>query len=100
MSTMNTNRITDDLSCNVDQPEWQRQLNKCQQATSNVIQDNPLAATIVVFGVGFCVGTAIGAALGEADSRHRDHLATSLGRRLVHSMNDLVPDNLQQHLRS
>ncbi len=100
MSTANKNRIAEDLSQEGGPSEWQRQLSDCQHATADAIRENPLAATLAVFGVGFCVGTAIGAMFGETDFRRRENLANSLGRRLMQSINDYTPDVLQQHLRS
>jgi hypothetical protein len=92
-----TNRISefDDPS----KSEWQRHMEQCQEMVTDSVRQNPMGAAMVVFGLGFGIGLALGGALGESSVSRRQQLAKSLGRRMLDSVADIMPESVQQHLR-
>lgn len=94
MSTHQVNRIQNGHGQAAVESDWQGQIDECQQAILNSVKENPLAATLFVFGVGFSIGTAIGSLLSNPREQRRQHLAKALGRRMLNSVHDYLPDRL------
>ncbi|MCA9110737.1 MAG: hypothetical protein KDA52_12360 [Planctomycetaceae bacterium] len=92
MSTRPLNRMENGHTTGTELPEWQQQVGDYQRAVIEAVRENPVAATLIVFGVGFSIGTTIGALLDDPRDRRRQHLAKSLGRRMLNSVNDYLPD--------
>lgn len=95
MSTHQINRIHNGRTGVDGASDWQGQMEQCQQAVVDTFQKNPVAATLVVFGVGFTIGTAIGSMLTDSHDMRSQRLAKSLGRRMLSSVNDYLPDGMQ-----
>lgn len=99
MST-HTNRIRNEAAAGETKAEWQQQVQHYEECITDSVRENPMTATLVVFGVGFGIGTLIGSMLGESTSSRQRNLAQSLGRRMMDSLSDVMPASVQHHLRS
>jgi len=100
MSVQHTNRMPRGAVQRPSNPDWQQQLQEYQQCTVEAVEQHPLAATLVAFGVGVCIGSTIGALIDDSHSRRRQHLASSLGRRMLDSLGDVFPDRIQRQFQS
>ena len=94
MSTRQVNRIQNGQTQSDISSDWQQQIEECQRVVVDSVQKNPVAATLVIFGVGFSIGTAIGSLLSDPRELRRQQLAKSLGRRMLNSVNDYLPDSM------
>jgi hypothetical protein len=73
---------------------------RCQHMTEKVIQENPVVATLAMFGLGFGLGTIIGSLLASSESmspfaKRRTH---SRGRQWLNAMSGALPDAIRSHL--
>lgn len=98
MSTAKTNRIQNDRPHDIATSDYSQRMDHIQEAIEETVRENPLTATMIVFGVGFGVGAVIGSLLVNPAEQRRQHLARSLGHRILNSVSDLVPDGLQQRM--
>ncbi len=98
MSAGQTNRIPNRPPSGETFSNWQHQYEQCQTAVIDSVRENPLAATMIVFGVGLGIGAMIGTLLVDSGEHRRRHLAHSLGQRMLNSVAEYMPDQLQQHL--
>ncbi len=98
--TTHTNRIRSETDAGENQVEWQQQLQHYEECITDSVRENPLTATMIVFGVGFGIGTLIGSMMGESTSSRHQRMAHSLGRRMMNSLSDVMPASAQQYLRS
>lgn len=72
--------------------------DQCYEAVEEAVQENPVAITLAVFGIGLAIGTA--AAVMLSRPRRPSHLAMaeSIGRRVLDSVSEYLPASLQAHL--
>lgn len=72
--------------------------DQCCQAVDEVVQQNPIAVTLVVFGVGVALGTALVALLGTSQRPTHRTAAESLGRKVLDSLTEYLPASVRHHL--
>ena len=97
MSTEHYNRIS-------GSPEgshaWQSQMSQCMTSFEDTVRENPAAVTLAAFGLGLGIGAVVGTMLAPAPSSRHQHLAASLGTRMLDSLKDVMPESFQQYMRS
>lgn len=74
--------------------------DRCREISQATVEDYPLSTTIGMFAIGLSLGVAVGAAMARPMGRSHSHMAESLGRRLLDTLHDYVPDSVNQYLRS
>ncbi|MEW4528780.1 MAG: hypothetical protein ACF8PG_06700 [Maioricimonas sp. JB045] len=94
MSTQHTNRFRDETEQGSGECGWQEQLEEYRQTVTETVRENPLGATLAVFGAGLGLGIAVSSLIADSQSRRQQYLARSLGQRLLDSVADYVPDSL------
>jgi len=74
----------------------ERGYEKVQEA----IREEPLAATLAAFGIGLALGTAAAMLLSSSRNEpvHTARGLESLGRRVLDSIREALPDAVSQHL--
>lgn len=72
--------------------------NTCRQMTERFVDEYPLAATLGIFGLGLGIGTLVGSVLAEPGRRRSHHAAETLGRRVLDSLSDIMPDAVHRRL--
>ncbi len=70
----------------------------CGEWAENFIQRSPMIATLAVFGLGLGVGAIIGSLLADSAPPSRRQQAEALGRRVLDSLSDVLPDSVRRHL--
>lgn len=79
---------------------WQSQMNHCMTSFEDTVRDNPMGVTLAAFGLGLGIGAIIGASLAPSPRSRHQQLATSLGTRMLESIRDVMPESVQQYIRS
>jgi hypothetical protein len=69
-------------------------IDRCCELT----EENPMGATLAAFGVGVGLGAMIGVMLGEPSSRSRRHTAEALGRRMLDSVAESLPESVRRYV--
>lgn len=72
--------------------------SRCCQFTEDSIRENPMAATMAAFGLGVGVGAVIGMMLAEPPARTRRQTAEMLGRRMLDSIAEALPESVRRHV--
>lgn len=68
--------------------------------TKKTIEENPLVATLAVFGVGLAVGSIVGSLLADGPRSSQDRpLTDRFHTRMSSILSDIIPDALEQKLR-
>lgn len=73
-------------------------VSRCCQFTEDSIRENPMAATLTAFGLGVGVGAVVGVLLAEPPSRSRRQTAEMLGRRMLDSIAESLPDSVRRYV--
>lgn len=73
---------------------------RCCTNVETAIEEYPLATTVGVFAIGLTLGVAAGAALAAPLHLRRRRTAETLGRRVLETLQDYVPDSMNQYLRA
>lgn len=97
MSTEHYNRMG---SAPEQSGAWQAQMGQCMHKFEDSVRENPMGVTMAAFGLGVGVGVALSVMLAPAAQSRHQHLANSLGSRMLDSLKDVMPDSFQQYLRS
>jgi hypothetical protein len=63
--------------------------------TEATIQRHPMSVSLAVFGVGLGIGALVGSLLAESRAARDRQLAEGLGRRMLHSLERIVPERLR-----
>lgn len=70
------------------------------ETVKQTIEDNPLVATLAVFGVGLAVGSIVGSLLADSTQSSRNQSITDrFQSRMISILSDMIPDALEQKLR-
>ncbi|MBX3440436.1 MAG: hypothetical protein KF861_23300, partial [Planctomycetaceae bacterium] len=69
--------------------------SQCRDVTRETIEESPMLATLIAFGVGIGLGAAVGGMLVHADTGRRHWNAEALGRRVLDSIADALPDSVR-----
>ena len=70
-------------------------------AAESVIEERPVAATLVVFGLGVGLGTAIGMMLSDClVDRSKASKVESLTQNVMDGLSRMVPDVISRHFHS
>jgi hypothetical protein len=82
-------------------PEMEEEsvLARCTSATERSVDAYPLTWTLGAFALGIGLGAAIGAALARPLGFQRELAAENLGRRVLDSIYDVLPESVQRHIR-
>jgi uncharacterized protein YjbJ (UPF0337 family) len=64
------------------------------------IAGRPISSTAIALGAGFVAGVVLVEALAPSRRRTPEDLATKLGRRMLDSLHEIVPDSVRQYLPS
>jgi hypothetical protein len=73
-------------------------VSRCCQATEESIQQNPMLMTVAAFGVGVGLGALVGCRLAEPDATSRRHAAEALGRRMLDSIAEVLPEPVRRYV--
>ena len=63
--------------------------------TEATIERYTMGVTLAVFGVGLGLGTLVGSLLAESCAARDRRLAEGVGRRILHSLERIVPERLR-----
>jgi len=75
-------------------------VGKSCDAAAETFQEYPIAATFGMFALGLGIGTAIGALMAKPMGFvHERTQAENLGRRVLDSIAEYMPESVQRHLR-
>ena len=77
---------------------WGLSADRCRRWMEESVEQNPLLATLAMFGIGLGVGVAVGSLLAEPESARRRRSAETLGRRILESLSEAMPPSIKQHL--
>jgi hypothetical protein len=66
--------------------------------TEDLIRNNPMLVTVAVFGLGVGLGTLLSSQLAEPPTTSRRHTAEVLGRRMLDSIAEVLPDSIRRHV--
>lgn len=94
MSKKSKNRVEEHFE-ESETPLMERCSTMCQQT----FEEYPLGVTLGVFAAGLGLGAMVGAALAKPLGLQHEAIAETLGRRVLHSISDLLPESIQQQLR-
>lgn len=61
-------------------------------------EENPMLATIAAFGLGVGIGAIIGSQLGESSAPSRRQTAEALGRRMMDSIAQSLPEPVRRYV--
>lgn len=78
--------------------EGESALARCTAAAEQSVDEYPLTWTLGAFAVGIGLGAMIGASLARPLGMRREVAAERLGRRVLDSIYDLLPDSVQRHI--
>lgn len=68
------------------------------EAAGEAIRKEPVAITLAMFGVGLALGTAAAVMLTRKPRASRSGTLESLGKHVMDSLRDVLPDAVRQHL--
>ncbi len=71
---------------------------RCAAAAESAIKEHPLAMTMALFGVGLGLGVVVGSTLAEPLGVRRQPTAENLGRRILESIAEYLPESVQKQL--
>lgn len=72
--------------------------SRCCEFAEDSIRENPMAATLTAFGLGVGLGAVVGVLLAEPPSRSRRQTAEVLGRRMLDSIAETLPDSVRRYV--
>jgi hypothetical protein len=96
------NRLRDQgerfLNRGSEMPTWEN----VQCAATDMIDERPIAATLVVFGVGLGVGVALGTMLGEcfAEQTVKRTNYETITQNVMDNLSRMVPEAVARHFRA
>ena len=73
-------------------------LQRNYSTTKRTIQENPLVATMAMFGVGLAIGSVVGGLLADTVHTRRPALSDRIQRRVSAALSDMLPDSLERRL--
>ena len=80
--------------------ESETMVGKSCEAAAHTFQEYPIAATFGMFALGLGIGTAIGALMAKPMGFvHERSQAENLGRRVLDSIAEYMPESVQRRLR-
>jgi hypothetical protein len=79
--------------------EAESALARCTAATERSVDAYPLTWTLGAFAIGIGLGAAIGAAMARPLGFRHEAVATNLGRRVLDSIYEVLPESVQRHMR-
>jgi hypothetical protein len=88
------NRVTEHLESAEHEPLFDR----CSHVAQETFEQYPLGVTIGVFAAGLGLGAMIGAALARPLGVQHQVVAETLGRRVLSSISDLLPESIQRQI--
>ena|SRR5690606_22960485 len=91
------NRMPQSSSSRESQGE-QSLVSRCCEYTEESLCENPMGATLAAFGVGVGLGAAIGMMLAEPASKSRRQTAEALGRRMLDSVAESLPQSVRRYV--
>jgi hypothetical protein len=65
------------------------------QSLQTAVEDYPIALVAATFVLGLGVGAMIGCAIADSTQTPPEHLATRLGRRVMDSLSDYIPESFR-----
>jgi hypothetical protein len=77
----------------LDEPE--SSIDEYRRQAVQQFEQHPVAVTLGAFGLGIGLGAMIGAALAGSRSSRVERTAESIGRRVLDSISDLLPNSLR-----
>lgn len=81
--------------------EGESMTGKSCAAASQTFQEYPIAATFGMFALGLGIGTAIGAMMAKPMGFvHERSQAENIGRRILDSIADYMPESVQRRIHS
>ena len=69
-----------------------------REAVEKAIRKEPAAVTLAMFGIGLALGTAAAVLLTRKPRASQKGSLESLGRHVLNSLRDVLPDAVRQHL--
>lgn len=69
---------------------------RCRAHAETAVEEFPLSTTLGVFAIGLTLGVAAGAAMAGPLHLDRRRTAETLGRRVLETLQDIVPDSVQR----
>jgi hypothetical protein len=88
------NRIQDHLEATESEPLFER----CSHMAQETFEQHPIGVTLGVFAAGLGLGAMIGAALARPLGLQHQATAETLGRRVLSSISDLLPESIQRQI--
>lgn len=79
-----------------ERPALQRHCSTAKRT----IDENPLVATLTMFGVGLAVGSVVGRLLADVTLSRERTLSDRVRRRVNSVLSDIVPDSLEQRFHA
>ncbi len=90
MTVRHDNRIRQDRQEPTDNEHLPPILDRCRETAERAMQENPMIATLAVYGVGLGVGTLIGSILADSGRPASRQFSESVGRRVLSALSDVV----------
>ena len=69
-------------------------------ASREVVDEHPVAVVLAAFAAGLAAGTAVGLAISASTHTrtHVDSVAGKIGERVMHAVNEYVPESVRNRL--
>lgn len=78
-------------------PEQHAAIHRHFSTAKRTITENPLVATLAVFGAGLAVGSVVGSLLADTGyGRHPPTLSERIQRRVSSVLSEMIPNSLEQ----
>jgi hypothetical protein len=73
---------------------------RCRHGLESAVEEYPFSTMIGAFAIGLTLGVAAGAAMASPMHSDRRRTAESVGRRVLETLQEYVPESVHQYFRT